>query len=624
MTSDPETRIGLLGTLELRRGDGEPIALGGAKQRALLAVLLLEAGQPIPVEELVDELWHDDPPPSASHSLEAYVSRLRQALTPLGVALRRHGAGYVADLGDAHVDVAAFDMAEREASAALDVHATNEALDRATTALALWRGPALEGEALGPRARVAVARLEERRLRLVELALDAELALGRHAEAVAELQALVAAHPFRERFVARLMLALYRCGRHTEALGVYEQTRVALDASLGLQPSPELQRLSARIVRHDPTLDLPAISEESVEPARRRRKLSVALVAAGLASAVMAVGAGGSDAREQALAAEGRIALVLPRAPAARGSDLMRQLREAARLATVRGDVELQVETLVLDGFAPDRAALRRFTERLRLGAFELVVWVGDGAAAKALAPAVAPLRNTTFVYVGGSLAELGLEGVPNASAIRFADEESSELMGYLTGLVSPRSRESSSRVDVVGIVAGPGTPAVLRAIRGFERGLRAARPGARLLVDHAPPGTNERPCEAFANDQIDRGADVVVSMAAECGLGALAVASSRDVMAIGDDEADRISARQRETLLAHTYRDVEIGVADAIDRYVYGSLAPGVTRVLGLAEDYSVGVWFNDAIPPDIASRVIDRCSEIRERSRTIPAHFD
>jgi tetratricopeptide (TPR) repeat protein len=124
-------------------------------------------------------------------------------------------------------------------------------------ALALWRGPALAGVALGTAGRADAERLEELRLRVLEQDVDAELGLGRHEAVVGELQALVGQNPYRERFVAQLMLALYRSGRHADALDVYERTRIALDDELGLQPSAELQQLSGRIVRQDPELRRP-------------------------------------------------------------------------------------------------------------------------------------------------------------------------------------------------------------------------------------------------------------------------------------------------------------------------------------------------------------------------------
>jgi basic membrane lipoprotein Med (substrate-binding protein (PBP1-ABC) superfamily) len=350
--------------------------------------------------------------------------------------------------------------------------------------------------------------------------------------------------------------------------------------------------------------------------------LPVGLVAAGLFAAVLAVGAGGSEALPEPVRATGAIALVLPRAPVGRSSDLMLQVQnQARRTTTYHGLFDVgEVETVVLDDVAPGRAALERFADRLRSGAFGLVVWLGDGAAASALAPLVRALPTTTFVYVDGSLDEVGLTGVPNASAIRFAKEETSDLTGFLTGLSAPLSASPTARIDTVGIVAGPPTRDTLRAVRGFRRGLAQTGPSVDVLVGHVPAGEDPLPCETLANQQIDAGADVVVSLAGRCGLGALTVASTRNVWGIGDDEGERMGARQRERLLAFAYHDVEVAVTDAIDRFLYGTLPGGKTRVLGLEEDYSVGLWFNGAIHEAIASRVVDHCSELREQSQHDP----
>jgi DNA-binding SARP family transcriptional activator len=203
----------VLGPLEVRVGD-EALVVGGAKQRAVLAVLLLRAGEVVPVERLVDEVWGNDPPPSAAHTLESYISRVRQLLVGHGPLLVRKGAGYALELGDATLDSRGFcELQERAAlAAAMDDHADVVALT--TAALEMWRGPALADVALASAGRAEAERLEEIRLRTFELRFDSELALGQHERAVGELQPLVAQNPYRERFVAQLMLALYRAGRH--------------------------------------------------------------------------------------------------------------------------------------------------------------------------------------------------------------------------------------------------------------------------------------------------------------------------------------------------------------------------------------------------------------------------
>src|SRR5688500_8205222 len=184
----------VLGPLEAQLG-GDALALGGAKQRAVLAVLLLRAGEVVSVERLVDEVWGDEPPPSAAHTLESYVSRIRQLFNGHGPLLVRRGAGYALELGEAALDARGFvDLQERASlAAAMDEHA--DVVELTVSALAMWRGPALADVALASAGRAEADRLEELRLRTYELRFDAELALGRQEQAIGELQKLVAQNP---------------------------------------------------------------------------------------------------------------------------------------------------------------------------------------------------------------------------------------------------------------------------------------------------------------------------------------------------------------------------------------------------------------------------------------------
>src|SRR5262249_4546863 len=201
----------LLGPLEARRGDG-PLPLGGVKQRALLALLLLNANRVVARDRLVDQPWGGRPPATAVATVPAYVSRLRQPL-PAGTLVPR-APGYVLSLEADAVDLRRF---ERLVRAARDADpARRSALLK--EALALWRGPPLAEFAEEPFGRVEAARLEEQRLAALEQRVEAELALGRHVDLVAELEGLVAEHPQRERLHGQLMLVLYRAGRQGEAL----------------------------------------------------------------------------------------------------------------------------------------------------------------------------------------------------------------------------------------------------------------------------------------------------------------------------------------------------------------------------------------------------------------------
>src|SRR4051812_3166274 len=243
----------ILGPLEAR-DDGRPRPLGGAKQRALLGVLLLHAGEAVSTERLIVELWGGRPPPSANKLVQAYVSALRKVLG--AAAIETKPPGYALPLAAADVDALEF---RRIAGRARGERDPRRAAATLASALELWRGAALADLLLEGPAAIEVERLEELRLEAVELKAECDLAAGRHTQLVTELEALVAAHPFRERLRALLMLALYRSGRQAEALAVYGSTRRLLADELGLDPSEELQHLERQVLVHDPTLAAPAV-----------------------------------------------------------------------------------------------------------------------------------------------------------------------------------------------------------------------------------------------------------------------------------------------------------------------------------------------------------------------------
>ncbi len=237
----------LLGPVEAIR-DGEALALGGPKQRALLALLLLARGKPVSRDRLIDGLWGGSPPRAAT-SLDSYVSRLRRLVGP--ERLERHPAGYVLLVDEDELDLARFERLVARAHATPDVRERAQVL---RDALALWRGPALADLQFEPVAAEAVARMEEQRLEALEQRLDAELEAGARSELVPELEQLVREHPLRERFVGQLMLALYRAGRQADALSTYQVARRRLAEELGLEPSPALRDLERRVLAHDPEL----------------------------------------------------------------------------------------------------------------------------------------------------------------------------------------------------------------------------------------------------------------------------------------------------------------------------------------------------------------------------------
>jgi predicted ATPase/DNA-binding SARP family transcriptional activator len=255
-----QVQFRILGPLEVL-DDGRPLTLGGAKQRALLAVLLLHAGQVMAVERLIDELWGEDPPERAAHILQVHVANLRKALEPTRApraasgVLRTRPPGYLAEPGPEALDLARFERLAAEGRAALTTDDAEQAASLLRSALRLWRGPALADVVLAASSQGEVARLEERRLGVLEQRIEVDLALGRHAELVSELQALVAAHPLRERLRGQLLLAMYRSDRQAEALEVYQQTREVLAGELGIDPSPQLQELQRAVLVQDPALN---------------------------------------------------------------------------------------------------------------------------------------------------------------------------------------------------------------------------------------------------------------------------------------------------------------------------------------------------------------------------------
>jgi DNA-binding SARP family transcriptional activator len=248
----------LLGPLEVFEHE-RPLALGGVKQRSLLAILLLHANELVSTDRLVDQLWGHAPPATAVKSIQVYVSRLRKELGDGRLVTR--APGYVLRVEPPELDLARFEQLAGEASRAAPEAAARKLRD----ALALWRGPALADLAYEQFAQVEIARLEEMRLAVLEQRIDAELKAGRHAELVGELESLVTHHPLRERLRCQLMLALYRSSRQAEALEAYRAARRELQEELGLEPSGELRELEQAILRQDPELDAPQVD---ARPAR--------------------------------------------------------------------------------------------------------------------------------------------------------------------------------------------------------------------------------------------------------------------------------------------------------------------------------------------------------------------
>jgi DNA-binding SARP family transcriptional activator len=257
----------ILGPLEAA-DHGRPLALGGSSLRALLALLLLHANEVVSSDRLLDELWPEKPPASGATALQVRVSQLRKELGPAASRLETKSPGYVLRVERGELDLERFSQLVEEADGAEEAVAA----ERLREALALWRGPPLADLAYQSFAQAAIARIEELRLVALERRIEADLALGRHAAVVPELEALVAAEPLRERLRGQLMLALYRSGRQADGLDAYQAARRTLVEALGLEPSPALQELERAILQQDPELELGRL-ERSILVAQRSEKL---------------------------------------------------------------------------------------------------------------------------------------------------------------------------------------------------------------------------------------------------------------------------------------------------------------------------------------------------------------
>ena len=275
----------VIGPLEVLDG-GRPVALGGARQRALLAVLLVRRGEVASTDRLVDDLWGERPPATAVKTVHVYVSRLRKVLGE-ELILTRTG-GYVLTVEPGQVDQDRFEALIFQARDARDAGDPRRAAELLSDALGLWRGSPLDELADRPVARGEILRLEEMRLAALSDRMDAELALGQHTRAVAELEALVQEHPLSERLSAQLMLALYRSGRQADALEVYQAARRALTGGLGIEPGADLRELQRAILAHDRELEAPVPSARRIAtkiPRTRRGRV----LAAGVGLTVSAV-----------------------------------------------------------------------------------------------------------------------------------------------------------------------------------------------------------------------------------------------------------------------------------------------------------------------------------------------
>ncbi|HZB06985.1 MAG TPA: BTAD domain-containing putative transcriptional regulator, partial [Thermoleophilaceae bacterium] len=258
----------ILGPLEVLDGD-DPIPLGGGKRRAVLALLVLHAGETVSAERLIDELWGDAPPATAAKTLQVHVSRLRKALADAGGGdiLVTRGHGYELAIGPEDLDGHRFERLFGEGRAELADGRPEYALAALEQGLSLWRGSPLADLTYEPFAQAEIARLEDLRAAAHEQLVEAKLHLGRQAEVIAPLEALIEEHPYRERLRAQLMLALYRADRQADALQAYHDARTRLVEELGIEPGERLRELERAILAQDPALAHPVAPAAEKPPA---------------------------------------------------------------------------------------------------------------------------------------------------------------------------------------------------------------------------------------------------------------------------------------------------------------------------------------------------------------------
>jgi DNA-binding SARP family transcriptional activator/tetratricopeptide (TPR) repeat protein len=390
----PDVRFGLLGPLTVLDDAGASVELGGRQPRLVLAALLVADGRAVSVEALIDAVWGERPPATATGTLQSYVSRLRRVLG--AERLVWEDAGYRLDVDGGDVDFRRFESLAEAGRARLDAGDPRAARELLLEADALWRGPALGDFADREFAAGIAARLEQRRLAAVEDRVDADLRIGRHAAVVGELTELVAAHPLRERLQAQLALALYRADRQADALRVIADAGRVLREELGIEPGPSLRALESAILDQDPALgQAPAPPGDPSTDTDPRSNVEAAVRSAG------GIANG-------------------PR-PASSGVALVGRTSELAELVEALDEAGADARFVVIEG--EPGIGKTRLADELRTVATEqgsIALWgrSDEGGAAPALWPWLAPLRALAGAApdVGASLQELLTGDAPMAA----------------------------------------------------------------------------------------------------------------------------------------------------------------------------------------------------------------
>jgi DNA-binding SARP family transcriptional activator/basic membrane lipoprotein Med (substrate-binding protein (PBP1-ABC) superfamily) len=598
-------RYRILGAFEVER-DGRVVALGGSRQRALLALLLLHRNQVVSVDRLVDGLWPEEPPKTAAQIVRVYVSQLRKELG--GDALETAGRGYLLRVAPDHVDADRFEQLVAEGSRRL--HAGDAgAAEVLREALALWRGTPLADLADEPFAGQVVARLDERRLSALEDLYGAELAAGRAGDLVAELDDLASSHPGRERLWAHLMLALYRSGRQAEALEAFRRARRYLVEELGLEPGEPLRRLEARVLRHDPGLDIvhPHPREPTLPaPRYTRPRLAIAgLSAVAVAAALVALVAlhrsstGGRPPKLRPIT----LAMFGDRPDPSAPVTALQDTIETSLLVGVREGVREGIRARVAYVGGRNDAQLERSLGRQarRSG----LVIVGATPQFNDIAVVARRYPHTRFVLISASVHDARFPA--NVTGMKFDDHEVGYLAGYLGALEGGRPARISA-------VAGQPTPSVKRIVAGYAAGALAARADAHVTVGYTDTFLDQRACERMADRQIDAGSKVVFDVAGGCGFGALQAAGIRGVWGIGVDSDLGSLGTQ---ILASSIKRIDSAVRIGMELYAAHRLPAGRDVPLDLGNDGVGLVGISDRVDPVVRDRLERVATALRARDR-------
>ena len=599
--------FGVLGPVRARRGT-EQLSTGSPQQRALLAALLLREGRTATAGELIDALWGEEPPSQALAALRTYASRLRKVLDP-GVLVSESGGYAVRGLAEGALDLAvAQDLAAEaeKARGAGDLCHAREVLDRA---LHLWDGETLAGVP-GPYAEAQRVRLEEWRLQLLESRLDMDLEQGCHAEAVAELTALTAAHPLRERLRELLMLALYRSGRQAEALAVYADTRRLLADELGVDPRAGLRELQQRILKADPGLAEPSAAKAEPAPTPVRPAQLPATVPdfTGRSAFVKELGEVLSTAEGRVMAVSavagiggvGKTTLAVHVAHQARAAfpdgqlyvDLQGAGARSAEPETVLGSFLRALGTA--DSAIPDSLEERAALYRSVLDGRRVLVLLDNARDAAQVRPLL-PGTEGCAALVTSRVRMVDLAGAHLVDLDVMSPDEALSLFTKIVG----EERVASEREAALDVVAACGfLPLAIRiaASRLAARRTWTVSVLAAKLAD-----------ERRRLDELQAG-DLAVKATFELGYGALEPAQARAFRLLGLADGPDMSLAAAAAVLDLPLEETEDLLESLVDTSLLESAAPGRYRYHDLVRLYARACAERDEWPPSERDAAMSR----------------